>query len=429
MAGAGVKGDGDQSHRQVGTNGDTAVRPRGLRRLDLPRPRHRSPHTFSSPAPPHALGQGRSSTACSPEIRVDDRFPSRWNSTMTSRIVSGLAVTALAVIVWVFPGTAADPPANIPTAPRCCPDFAPTGSCNCRTSGAEAGRQANRSRRLPRQHRHPPDGPVPAVLHAASATRSRRSSTLNPKHAQIVCRVTVDAGASTACASRPDGTQLYASGGEFEVVHVLDFDKGFLSNRRKLDDRVADEQRSRSPAGSALDAGRAGRCSSRRRGAMPWSRVPLDNPDRQRWSSRCGRPPAKKDLPKGDPPSPPDGRKDPNGRTRRRRRTIGGPAAEVRIRTRASSSRAASGCSSACGRRRPSRSSTWRRTRSSATWPTAEHPTEMALSPDGKTLYVACANSTQGERPRHGDGQGAGDDQLRALPGGPAAATRRTACA
>ena len=30
-----------------------------------------------------------------------------------------------------------------------------------------------------------------------------------------------------------------------------------------------------------------------------------------------------------------------------------------------------------------------------ATWPTAEHPTEMALTPDGKALYVACANSTK----------------------------------
>src|SRR5262249_797499 len=30
-----------------------------------------------------------------------------------------------------------------------------------------------------------------------------------------------------------------------------------------------------------------------------------------------------------------------------------------------------------------------------ATWPTEKHPTEMVLSPDGKTLYVACANSTR----------------------------------
>ncbi len=28
-------------------------------------------------------------------------------------------------------------------------------------------------------------------------------------------------------------------------------------------------------------------------------------------------------------------------------------------------------------------------------WPTPSHPTEMVLSPDGKTLYVACSNSTQ----------------------------------
>src|SRR5262249_25337470 len=29
------------------------------------------------------------------------------------------------------------------------------------------------------------------------------------------------------------------------------------------------------------------------------------------------------------------------------------------------------------------------------TWPTDSHPTEMALAPDGKTLFVACANSTR----------------------------------
>src|SRR5262249_8520006 len=31
----------------------------------------------------------------------------------------------------------------------------------------------------------------------------------------------------------------------------------------------------------------------------------------------------------------------------------------------------------------------------SAAWPTAEHPTEMVLAPNGKALYVACANSTK----------------------------------
>src|SRR5262249_25831762 len=30
-----------------------------------------------------------------------------------------------------------------------------------------------------------------------------------------------------------------------------------------------------------------------------------------------------------------------------------------------------------------------------AVWPTESHPTEMVLAPDGKTLYVACANSTR----------------------------------
>src|SRR5262249_10839198 len=29
------------------------------------------------------------------------------------------------------------------------------------------------------------------------------------------------------------------------------------------------------------------------------------------------------------------------------------------------------------------------------TWPTEKHPTEMAFSPNGKSLFVACANSTK----------------------------------
>src|SRR5262249_42786836 len=33
--------------------------------------------------------------------------------------------------------------------------------------------------------------------------------------------------------------------------------------------------------------------------------------------------------------------------------------------------------------------------RITAAWPTESHPTEMALSPDGNTLFVACANSTK----------------------------------
>ena len=73
-------------------------------------------------------------------------------------------------------------------------------------------------------------------------------------------------------------------------------------------------------------------------------------------------------------------------------------------------------CSSACGARPASPSSTWRRRRSSATWPTESHPTEMALSPDGKTLYVACANSTKVSVLDTAERQEAGDAALLPVP-------------
>ena len=47
------------------------------------------------------------------------------------------------------------------------------------------------------------------------------------------------------------------------------------------------------------------------------------------------------------------------------------------------------------------------------------HPTEMVLSPDGKALFVACANSTQVSVLDPATGERAADDQLRALPDGP----------
>ena len=64
-----------------------------------------------------------------------------------------------------------------------------------------------------------------------------------------------------------------------------------------------------------------------------------------------------------------------------------------------------------------------------ATWPTAEHPTEMVLSPDGKALYVACANSTKVSVLDPATGKALQTIALRALPDGPERATRPTACA
>ena len=48
-----------------------------------------------------------------------------------------------------------------------------------------------------------------------------------------------------------DGKTLYASGGEFEVVHAFDFDRGLLANHREI--RVADEKSTFVVGGLATD--------------------------------------------------------------------------------------------------------------------------------------------------------------------------------
>ena len=53
----------------------------------------------------------------------------------------------------------------------------------------------------------------------------------------------------------------------------------------------------------------------------------------------------------------------------------------------------------------------------------------MALSPDGKTLFVACSNSTQGQRPGRVAGrQGARNDPLRLYPDAPSGNTPNSLC-
>jgi hypothetical protein len=126
--------------------------------------------------------------------------------------------------------------------------------------------------------------------------------------------------------------------------------------------------------------------------ASPWAdavvRVPLVNPDNKKV---VFFEPAlvKKELGKGEPPSPPDGRKedekdDPD--------KIKEPAVFPYT------------CLVEPGGKRCF-VSLWavasvavldlEKNAVAATWPTAEHPTEMVLSPKGDALYVACANSTK----------------------------------
>jgi DNA-binding beta-propeller fold protein YncE len=240
-----------------------------------------------------------------------------------------------------------------------------------------------------------PTGQFAAVLHCGLKDHEVVVLDLNAEKWKervprvVVSRTTV-AQAFYGLAFSPDGKQVYASGGEFDTVHVWDFDKGNLHNHRTLD--VATGRRT-VPAGLTLDAG-----GKELFVAGLWAnavvRVPLDNPGNKVVIPLAAAGAKKADAGKGDPPSPPDGRKkekkqedDEEGGVR----PPEGNAYPYTVLVEPAGKRAFV--------------SLWAKAAVSVidlesnkvagTWATAEHPTEMALAPDGKALYVACANSTK----------------------------------
>ena len=112
-----------------------------------------------------------------------------------------------------------------------------------------------------------------AVLHAGYGPHE--VVIVDGKSQKIVSRVTLDQAFYGLCFS-PDGRQLFASGGEFEVVHAFDFADGLLSRHRRFP--VAKPAQKFIPAGLAIDA--TGRLLF---AAGPWGHavciVPLDAPD------------------------------------------------------------------------------------------------------------------------------------------------------
>ena len=245
---------------------------------------------------------------------------------------------------------------------------------------------------LPSNIQTHPTGQFAAVLHCGFKEHEVHILDLNAKRRKIACRVTVDQ-AFYGLAWSPDGKQIYASGGEFDIVHIWDFDKGLLHNHRTLDVGGVPNAKKAVPAGIALDA--AGKelfaCAL-------WAdavvRVPLDNPGNKVVIPMAFVEP-KPVKPVGDPPSPPDGRKED-------------PKPKVEDDDNGVSPAKDNGYPYAClpepGGKRVF-VSLWAKggvavvdleaNKVMAVWKTASHPTELLLDPKGKALYVACANSTQ----------------------------------
>jgi YVTN family beta-propeller protein len=195
-----------------------------------------------------------------------------------------------------------------------------------------------------------PEGRWLAVLHAGHG--DHEIMIVDLKTQKKVSRVILDQAFYGLCFS-PDGKHLYASGGEFEVVHAFDFAGGLPSNHREI--QLVDPKEKFIPAGLAVDPD-----GSRLAVAGPWGGAVMVAkllPDPERWR--------RIDLAAESFPFACQFDKD----GRRLFVSLWNKAAVAEIDVATS--------------------------KVTATRPTEEHPTEMALSPDGKTLYVACANSTK----------------------------------
>ncbi len=153
-----------------------------------------------------------------------------------------------------------------------------------------------------------PSGQYLAVLHAGWQEHEVVIIDLNRARQKIVCRVPVDQTFYGICFS-PDGRRVYVSGGEFGVVHEFEFSRGLLSSPRTMNLNGAGEKLV--VGGVATDA-----LGREVYACCTWGdlvvRIPADNPEN--WTIiPVGKTKVAANgvKPKGEPPSPPDGRRDP----------------------------------------------------------------------------------------------------------------------
>src|SRR5437763_909083 len=71
-----------------------------------------------------------------------------------------------------------------------------------------------------------PSGRWLAALHAGYGTHEVVIVDLDPKRHKIVSRVALDQTFAGVCFT-PDGKHLYASGGEFDLLHAFQFEDGY----------------------------------------------------------------------------------------------------------------------------------------------------------------------------------------------------------
>jgi DNA-binding beta-propeller fold protein YncE len=204
-----------------------------------------------------------------------------------------------------------------------------------------------------------PSGEWLAVLHTGYGTHEIIILELKGARPRIVSRTAIDQAWYGLCFD-PAGKSLYVSGGEYEVVHRFDFDRGYLFNPRTI--TVAAQTEKFVPGGMALDA--AGKtlvvCGTYGDALV---RVPLDQPG---------------DHIRIPLPAKPGGIKSNEAYPYMCLLEKGGERMFVSLWNRAVVAVL-----------------DLNNNRIVAEWKAESHPTEMVQSPDGKRLFVACANSTR----------------------------------
>ncbi len=196
-----------------------------------------------------------------------------------------------------------------------------------------------------------PDGKYAAVLHAGYSEHEIVIVELRTANPRVISRASLDQTFYGLCFA-PDGKTLFASGGEFEVVHAFTFAKGLLSDHREI--AAAPIKDKFVVSGVAVDA--AGRTLF---AAGAWgdavALVPLNKPNDRRTVA----------LDKGSYPYACLS----DAKSGRLFVSLWGKAGVAVI--------------------DPADAKVI------AVWKTEAHPTEMALSPDGNSLFVASSKSTK----------------------------------
>lgn len=194
-----------------------------------------------------------------------------------------------------------------------------------------------------------PGGRFVAILHAGAGEHS--IAIFDSKSNEIVSRAVLDQAFYGLCFNAL-GSELFASGGEHEVVHRFDFKDGFLTNHRQLE--IVPPRRKFIPGGLAIskDAERLFVC-----GTFADALKVVDLSTNKVTGSL--------ELAKE---SYPYAALSDGGRGRLYVSLWNAAAIAVIDSTTL---------------------------KVVSQWPTESHPTEMALTADGKRLFVACANSTK----------------------------------